>query len=576
MLFGKHINKYYIKYLFPFLFGILFLLVIGYVQLLIPTEFARMVDGLSEGTMLSETMSEIVIRIFLFGIIVVIGRVFWRVLLIGTARRIEFDLKNKLFDHAQKLSAEYHNRQKVGALMSLNTADVDSIRNSLGFGVVMFVDATFLTILVLVRMFQLNVLLTFMALLPMLIIAIGGLWWSVSLTKSHKRRQEAQEKLSDFTQENFSGIAVIKAYVKERRELKEFTKYNKNVYDTSMDFIKKIAFLETLIETLIGLSIIFIFALGGYFTIEGIISPGELVAFYLLFIILIWPMIALAQVLNNLSQGRASLKRISEFLDAPITIKDDGYKPETALTGAITFRNLTFIYPETERVVLDNVTFSIQAGEMVGIVGRTGCGKSTIAEVLLRTYNFQEDAVFVDDHDIMKISVKSLRDSIGYVPQSNFLFSDTIFNNIAFGTHKEVTQAEIEHFAALSDIDRNIKEFPEKYQTVVGERGTTLSGGQKQRVSIARALIKDPSILIFDDSVSAVDTITEATILTNLRKIRDNKTTIIIGHRLSTMQNMDKIVLIDEGKVVAVGTHLELLETSALYQEMLEAQKLQD
>jgi len=425
-------------------------------------------------------------------------------------------------------------------------------------------------------MFQLNILLTFMALLPMLVIGIGGIWLSMSLTRSHKRRQEAQEKLSEFTQENFSGIAVIKAYVKERRELKEFTRYNKNVYDTSMDFIKKIAFVETMIETLIGLSIIFIFALGSYFAVESVISAGELVEFYLLFIILIWPMIALAQVLNNLSQGRASLKRVSEFLDAPITITDDGYKPETALTGAITFKNLTFIYPETERVVLDNVTFSISAGEMVGIVGRTGCGKSTIAEVLLRTYNFQEDAVYVDSHDIMKISVKSLRGAVGYVPQSNFLFSDTIFNNIAFGTHREVTQEEIEHFAALSDIDRNIKEFPDQYKTIVGERGTTLSGGQKQRVSIARALIKDPSILIFDDSVSAVDTITEATILENLRKIRTNKTTIIIGHRLSTMQNMDKIILIDEGKVMAVGTHKELLETSPLYQEMLEAQKLQD
>jgi ATP-binding cassette subfamily B protein len=586
MLFGRRINKYYKKYLFAYIVGILFLLLVDYIQLLLPEQIGKIVGGLPEivdgefvaGTLTPETLLNSVLVMLGIGASVAVGRVIWRFCLVGTARKIEVDLKNEMFDHAQQLSQDFHSTHKVGALMSLFTADVEAVRMSLGFGVIMFIDSTFLGALAIYKMFMENWLLAIFALIPMLVIGIGGIWFAKSFEKTFELLQKKQENLSDFTQENFTGIAVIKAFVKQRREIKEFAKYNDDVYTTAMEFIRKNAMLETLIETLIGVSVVLIFAFGGYLASIGNMNTEGLVTFYTLFGYTIWPMIALAQIINMLSQGKASLNRLTAFLDAPVNVKDsDDVVPLThKLTGAVSFRDLSFHYPDSSLSVLHNVSFDIAAGEMVGIVGRTGSGKSTLAEILLRTYNVDQNSLFVDGIDVMTIPLKDYRGEIGYVPQSNFLYSDTIHNNIAFGLGEgDATEDSVEEVARLSAIDSNIMEFPDGYDTLVGERGSTLSGGQKQRISIARALIKDPAILVLDDSVSAVDTATEKSIMTNLRKIRKGKTTVVIGHRISTMQYVDKIVLMDEGGVSDVGSHNELVQRSTLYNEMVKAQELE-
>lgn len=579
MLFGHRLNKYYIKNIIPYLIGIIFLIIVDYVQVLLPEQVARITEGVRQNTLTIEILKNIVLTILVYGFIMAFSRLIWRICLIGSARKIEVDLKNEMFAHSQKLSQEYYSKQKVGALMSLFTADVDTIRMSLGFGIVMMVDAFFLSLLSLYKMFRINWILTIAALVPMLIIGIGGIWFSASFEKSYLKRQEAQEKLSDFTQENFSGISVIKAYVKQRREFFEFCKHNKSVYNASINFIRKIALLETLIETLIALSIVAIFALGGYLASgdNPVLNGTDIVMFYQLFFMLIWPMIALAQIINNISQGKASLKRISEFLDEKVTVTDaaDTITPDE-VKGSIDFVNLTFRYPGNEAIALDNINFSIKDGETIGIIGRTGCGKSTLVELLLRTYNVDGNSLFIGGYDIMKLPLRTTRQNIGYVPQNNFLFSDTIHNNIAFGLENNLEdRALVEEVAKLAVIDKNIKEFKDGYDTIVGERGTTLSGGQKQRISIARALIRTPNILIFDDSVSAVDTATEVGILKNLRKVRKGKTTLIIGHRISTMKSMDRVILVDDSKIVAIGTHRELEKSCPLYQQMIKAQELE-
>jgi ATP-binding cassette subfamily B protein len=390
------------------------------------------------------------------------------------------------------------------------------------------------------------------------------------------KRQEAFSALSDFAQENFSGIAVIKAFVKEVRELEAFRKLNKNNENANIEFTKSSTLLHIYVTLFVESVICIILGYGGYLVYKGQFNAAQLIEFISYFSSVIWPIMAVSQLIDMSSRGKASLKRVGELLDAKVDVKDrDDVVDVDFIRGDIEFKSLTFRYPDADYDSLVDVSFKINAGENVGIIGKTGAGKTTLVDLILRTYNVPDGTLFIDGHDVNSIPIKTVRKYSAYVPQDNFLFSDTIENNIAFATDGG-TLEDVKRAAQLSDVHSNISEFSEQYATVLGERGVTVSGGQKQRISIARALMKDANILILDDSVSAVDTETERVIISNLRKNRQGKTTILIAHRISTVEKMDKIVFIDDGRVIATGSHEDLIATCSEYAKMVELQKLEE
>lgn len=580
MIVGRHVNKYYLKYILFFIVGILALIIIDYFQLNIPKICGEIIDGLSTGELIDDNiitkyMQELgLIAIIMFG-----GRFLWRYSVLGVSVRIEAGLREDMFIHAEKLSNRYYKEHKTGALMALFTNDLQVIRQSFGMGTVMIVDAIFLGVLALYRMFEANWMLAIFSLVPMMLISIVSFIIGRVMQKRFKSRQEAYDSLSDFSQENFSGISVIKAFVKEVQEIRHFKKVNQENYDKNIEYAKYSTILNVLLAAIISTTIAILLGGGAYFVINGIngdvFTPGELVAFIAYFDTLVWPLMAVGQLMNMRAQAKASYQRISELLDTPVEIVDNDTVSVDNIQGKIEFKNLNFTYPDGSNLVLKDISFTINQGEMVGIIGKTGCGKTTIVDLLLRTYNIDYNQIFIDDIDIMQIPFKKVRESIGYVPQDNFLFSDTIANNIGFATKTYNTEM-LEEAARLADVHNSISAFNAKYGTMLGERGVTLSGGQKQRVSIARALLKNPAILILDDSVSAVDTKTEDNILNNLKELREGKTTIVIAHRISTVESLDKIILMDEGQIIGFGTPKELLETNATYKNMVKLQSLEN
>lgn len=586
MIFGRHINKYYLKYFVFFLFGLIALIAVNWFQLEIPKICGQILDGISDSAKNDpnslfnnpERIKDLMLYLGLIALIMFCGRFTWRYCIFGVACRVESDIREAMFSHAESLSNAYYKRHKTGALMALFTNDLQVIKQSFGSGTVMMIDAIFLGGFALYRMFTTNWILSLFSLLPMILIAIVASIIGRILREKFKARQEAYEDLSDFTQENFSGIAVVKAFVKEVHEVRHFDKINEEYRTKNIDYVKYSTLLNVLLTAILSAIIATLFGGGAYFCVNGFMgepfSVGELWEFIGYFDAVIWPFMAVSQMINMRAQAKASLTRINELLDEKIEIKDEKTIPIDEIQGKIEFKELTFKYPDGENSILENISFTIEQGQMVGIIGKTGCGKTTVVDLLLRTYNVNEDQIFLDDHDIMHLPYKKVRAAIGYVPQDNFLFSDTIANNIAFA-YESLSEEYIEEAARLADVHSNILEFNEKYQTILGERGVTLSGGQKQRVSIARAIIKNPAILIFDDSVSAVDTKTEQTILSNLRSLRQGKTTIMIAHRISTVETLDKIIVMDEGRVLAVGTHSELIKSCKLYQEMVHLQTLE-
>lgn len=582
MLVGKYVNKFYRKYFIFFLIGVAALILVDYFQLEIPVICRKIVNGVSDGTLFADDskITDYMLYLGLIAFIMFSGRFAWRYCVLGVAARIEGDLREDMFIHAEKLSNQYYKEHKTGALMALFTNDLQTIRQSFGSGTIMLIDALFLGGFALYRMFRVNWILACFSLIPMILIAVVAVIVGRVMQMKFKARQEAYDNLSDFSQENFSGIAVIKAFVKEVHEIRHFDKLNQENYDKNIDFVRYSTLLNVLLSAIISSIIAILFGAGSYFVVKGYtfngsaFGGGELFEFIAYFDTLVWPFTAVAQLINMRAQAKASYDRITELLEEKVEIVDENIVAVDSIEGKIEFRNLSFRYPDGSNTVLDNISFTIEKGQMVGIIGKTGCGKTTIVDLLLRTYNIEENQILLDDKDIMHLPFRKVRDSIGYVPQDNFLFSDTIANNIAFA-YEELDYEKVEAAAKLADVHSNIIEFNDKYDTILGERGVTLSGGQKQRVSIARALVKNPPILIFDDSVSAVDTKTEETILTNLRSLRKGKTTIMIAHRISTVETLDNIIVMDDGKIAGIGTHTELLRTNPLYQEMVRLQSLE-
>ena len=586
MIFGKYINRYYLKNAPVLLLGLLALLMVDYIQLLIPQFYRLVINGVNLGQVVVNgqplpftkevLLQHICLPMIWIVVLMVIGRFLWRICFFGSAVRVAANLRERMFDHSRQLSQQYYQVNKVGNLMSLYTNDIDTIQECFGDGILMFFDALVLGLMALYKMWRMDYRLTLLALIPALIMFGIGTVMGTAMTKRWEERQQAFSDLSDFAQENFSGIAVIKAFVKELKELMAFRKLNKQNEEINVIYTKIATLLEVLVTLFVESVICVILGYGGYLVYQGRFNAGQLVEYIGYFEAIVWPIMAISMLIEKTSRGKASLNRITELLDAPIDVADrPGVQELQNPQGSVEFRHLTFRYPDGEYDVLQDISFTIHPGESVGIVGKTGAGKTALVDLLLRTYNVPDDTLFVDGKDVNTLSIHSVRAACAYVPQDNFLFSDTIAHNIGFGVD-DASPEMIDHAASLADVRDNIVDFKDGYETVLGERGVTVSGGQKQRISIARALLKNAPILILDDSVSAVDTRTEKIILDNLKSSRANKTTLLIAHRISTVERLDKIIFLDDGKIEAVGPHDELYTSCPKYRRMVDLQRLED
>ncbi|MBR6934400.1 MAG: ABC transporter ATP-binding protein [Clostridia bacterium] len=591
MIFDKNINKYYLRYSWALLIGIATLFCIDYVELIIPELYRMVINGLNDGYNviggvqvpfdMAFVLNKICLPILLIILTMVVGRFVWRLCFIGTSLKVEHGLRRSMFDRCKDLSQQYYQVNKVGDLMSYYTNDLETVQDCFAWSILMITDVVILGGMAFIKMMRMSWLLTLLSMIPMALMAVIGVIMGKYMEAKWEQRQAAFSKLSDFAQESYSGVAVIKAFVNEYRELLTFRKHNKDNEKVNVEFVKLSMKLDIFTELLIESVVCIILGYGGWLAHEGVFNAGQLIEYYGYFDSLIWPVIAVAELIKMTSQGKASMKRISALIDAKIDVADGPNVTEPMdlkLNGEIEFRHMTFAYPGTEIKVLDDVSFTVKAGENIGVIGRTGSGKSTIADLLLRTYNVEDGTLFLDGKDVNTIPIYAARANIAYVPQDNFLFSDTIENNIAFfeePSDEESTLALVENSARLADVDDNVKSFSAGYSTLLGERGVTVSGGQKQRISIARALIRNAPVLVLDDSLSAVDVETEEHILTNLRDNRKGMTTLIIGHRISTMSYMDRIIFIDEGRIAGMGTHAELLKNNEKYKHMAELQKIE-
>ncbi|MCI9367605.1 MAG: ABC transporter ATP-binding protein [Oscillospiraceae bacterium] len=586
MIFGKYINRYYIKYAGWLLFGLAALILVDYIQLIVPNLYQQVINGVNQGYVIVDgaavpfdmdfLLDRICLPMVWIVIAMVFGRFLWRVCIFGAAIKVETNLRNEMFDHAKDLSRQFYQENKVGGLMSLFTNDLETVQECYGFGFLMFFDAVLLGGLSVHHMWRMDPLMTTLAMIPMALLLASSAVVGRYMMKKWDIRQAAFSKLSDFSQESFSGISVIKAFVKESKELLAFRALNRENEEANVDFTRSSVLLRILVTLFVESVVCIILGYGGYLVWRGEFNAGELMEFIGYFNAVIWPIMAVSELIDMTSRGRASLKRISELLDAPQDVADrPDVTPLGPVKGNVEFRHLTFRYPDGEYDALRDVSFAIHAGESVGIVGRTGSGKTTVVDLMLRICNVPDGTVFVDGRDVNTVPIREVRQAAAYVPQDNFLFSDTIARNVDF-THTIPDQTRVVNAAVLAGVADDVRDFPLGYETVLGERGVTVSGGQKQRISIARALIKDAPILILDDSVSAVDTQTERAILQNLRAQRTGRTTILIAHRISTVEQMDRIIFLEDGRVTAIGPHSELYETCPAYHRMVELQKLEE
>ena len=590
MLFGKHINKLYLRYCWLYIIGVVALVAVDYAQLFLP-EFLGQVVDLFEGNSIAGHESEItqiIINVLIVAAVMLVGRFVFRITIMNASDRIQAKIREEMYEKALRLSASYFQSNTIGNILSWFTSDVETMGEITSWGAVQLVDATFLAVLALFKMFRLSWFLSLICLIPIFLIIVWGALAEKFMTKIWDDRQKSTDELYTFSQENFTGIRVIKAFVKENQQLHAFAKVARKNYDKNYYFVKISTLFDVSIEIIIALIVATILGFGGWIAYSYLsgnpvvifdhtitLKAGELVTFSGFFATLIWPLIALGSLFSMMSRGKASLRRISLYLDSPEDIKDeDGSYDLDDVKGNIEIKNLTFTYPNQKEPMLKNINVSIKQGETIGVVGKIGAGKSTLVNLLLRLYNVDKDSILIDGNDIMSIKLASLRKAIAYVPQDNFLFSDTIKNNIGL-SKDEFTMEEVKNAADFASISENIEEFKDKYETVSGEFGVTLSGGQKQRIALARAYLKDAPIMILDDSVSAVDIKTEEDILKHIKEERKDKTTIIIASRISTVMHLDKILVINNGEVEGFASHAQLLKTSKTYEKMAFLQTLE-
>ncbi len=608
--------RYIKKYFFKYLMGILILFGVDLLSVFIPQLTGEVTDGLRGGGFTWANVGRIVLMIFLCGLGMAIGRFGWRWFLFITARKIECEMRDDLFEHLTGLSQRYYNEHKTGDLMAYFTNDISSVRLAIGPAVISTFDAVVMTFMVLVKMVRyVDGRLTVAACIPMLIILGGAVYYCMVVDRYYVDKNEAFSKLSDRVQESFSGVRVIKAFVQEKREQEEFMKVNMNCRKKNLRLIRTNMIFVPAIELVIGICRTVTLLYGGMLVFRGEISVGHFVAFNQYIGMLVWPMIAVGDSVSSFTMGHAAMKRLKKIFGEKPYIEDTGKDSGIdSLKGEIRIKDLGFRYLPELPNALSGINVEVPAGSTLAVIGKTGCGKTTLANLLVRLHEVTEGEISFDGHPIKDIPLSVLRTQIAYVPQDNFLFSDSIQANIAFGVRKKIDMpaekfslktlvkssaklneyleedqadrykkinraygdlAEVEEAAKQACVHDNIIEFPAKYGTVIGERGVTMSGGQKQRTSIARALMKTAPILILDDSLSAVDIDTEEQIIGNLKEVRKGKTTIIIAHRISTIQNADHILVLDEGKVAEFGTHDELMKLGGIYERLYEKQQLE-
>ena len=572
----QFICQYLKRHKVQYVLGILTLFLVDFANIFIPKLTGVITDGLTAHSLDWSGVKFNLLCILLLGLLLAVGRFFWRFFLFGASRSIEMELRNDMFAHLEKMDVEYYNEHKTGDLMTRFTSDLNAVRMSIGPAVIAVFDASVMTVMVIFQMmYYVSVKLTMITIIPMLFILFGEIYYGKMIHPLFTERQEAVSDLTDYVQESFSGIRVIKAFVREKSQRYRFLKENRNTMDKNLKIAKIQSIIIPLLDVLIGLSSLLTLIYGGYLALLGDITLGRFVAFNQYINMLVWPMLACGDSVNMFSQGAASIRRIQDIFESQPEIHDSKQtKAVDAISGEITFNHLTFIHRGHSEPTLSDITLHVPAGTTLAIIGRTGNGKSTLVNLLLHLYNTKPGMLFIDGKDINTIPLKTLRENIGYVPQDNFLFSDTLKSNISFGTDN-MDMEMITSATQAACIHENIVQFPDGYETIVGERGVTLSGGQKQRSSIARALMKNAPILILDDALSAVDTDTEEHILANLKKNRAGKTTILIAHRISTIQNADIIMVLENGTAAEIGNHASLMEKHGIYYDMFEKQQLE-
>mgnify|MGYP001049376282 FL=1 len=572
----QFIWRYIKRHKWQYIGGMITLLVVDFANLYIPKTTGVITDGLAAHEMDMNGVLKNLGIIVAIGATLALGRFLWRYFIFGASRGIEHEIRDNLFAHLETLDVEYYNEHKTGDLMTRFTSDLNAVRMAIGPAVIAAFDATVMTVMVIGQMIvYVDIRLTLAAVVPMLFIAAGELYYGKIMQKRYRERQEAVSDLTDFVQESFSGVRVVKAFVRERAQIREFAKVNNKAKEKNLNIARMESIVMPLLDVVIGISSLLTLIYGGYLALNGEITVGRFVAFNQYIMMLVWPMIACGEAINMFSQGGASMRRIQEVLEEkPEIANQEGEQEIGEIKGAIRFNHLTFIHRGHSEPTLKDIHLNVPAGTTLAIIGRTGNGKSTLVNLLLHLYNTKPSMIFIDGKDINTIPLKTLRENIAYVPQDNFLFSDTLKSNIAFGTDSAEME-EIVKATKTACIHDNIIAFPDGYETIVGERGVTLSGGQKQRSSIARAIKKNAPILILDDALSAVDTDTEEQILANLKENRKGKTTILIAHRISTIQNADMIVVLEEGEARECGTHKELIELGGIYKDMFEKQQLE-
>jgi ATP-binding cassette subfamily B protein len=577
----QYLNKYFFKYKYRLLIGIVITVFSNILQLEIPRFIKNSVNVAEDYRTGVVTDVSIVKADLLTNILYIIGAAIlagfftflMRQMIIVTSRLIEFDLKNEIYQQYQKLSLNFYKQNRTGDLMSRISEDVSKVRMYFGPAVMYFMNMLVLFVVAFIKMYHIDKTLTFYTLLPLPILSI-----SIYILSSiiHKRSTIVQQFLSKLTasaQETFSGISIIKSYRIEPKAIADFDNLSNEAKEVNINLYKANALFQPLMMLLIGLSNILVIYIGSLQYIAGEISLGVIAEFIMYVNMLTWPVAVIGWVTSIIQEAEASQNRINEFLKHQPEIVNNNELP-SEINGKIEFKNVSFTYEDTNITALKNVSFTVEQGKTLAILGNTGSGKSTIINLVARLYDVDKGEVLIDGENIQQINLNNLRQSIGFVPQEAFLFSDTIKTNIQFGD-ENASDEKIEQAAKDAYIHHNIIDFNEGYNTYVGERGVTLSGGQKQRISIARAIIKNPKILIFDDCLSAVDTETEEIILNNLHKISQDKTTLIVTHRISSVKNADTIIVLENGKIIQQGTHNELIKNSGYYKELYEEQLLE-